>query len=83
MIRDAEPGDVVLIGINSYTVIDYSPLLKVAALSTGNKWRFAKLRKCFWIKRSRYAVQYKLEQLYKTFGEQWWENVEIDKEFIV
>ena len=83
MVRDAEPGDIVLIGVNSYTVIDYNPYEKLAALSTGNKWRFAKLRKCFWIKRSRYSVQYKREQLFKTFGKQWWENVEVGKEIII
>ena len=83
MVRDAEPGDVVLIGINSYTVIDYNPLRKLAALSIGNKWRFVKLRKCFWVRRSRYSVSYKRAQLFKTFGEQWWKNVEIDKVFVI
>ena len=83
MIRDAEPGDVVLIGVNSYTVIDYNPFRKLAALSTGNKWRFVKLRKCFWINRSRYSIEYKQKQLYDTFGREWWETAEIDKIHVI
>ena len=79
MIRDAEPGDVVIIGIESYTVIDYNSDEKLAALSTGNKWRFTKLRKCYWMKRSSYSVIYKREQLFKTFGKKWWEDAKIDK----
>jgi|MDSZ01.2.fsa_nt_gb hypothetical protein len=79
MIRDAEPGDIVMIGVQSYTVIDYNPDEKLAALSTGNKWRFTKLRKCLWVRNDPDSVEYKQQQLYKTFGKNWWIGAKIDQ----